>query len=142
MCNTKDEFYYNLRFLKKNFGILYLAFHGDSGRILFHSGEYMDLEELSTALRGKFNGIVHFASCSVMNIETDELDKFLKSSGVRFVSGYSKEVYWIPSAATDMVFMDYLIDKRNPEEAAELMKEQLNPSEKYIGFTYYSRYKK
>jgi uncharacterized protein DUF6642 len=135
--NTKTEFLYNLGLAGKEYGILYLAFHGQSGRVLLRDGE-LTLDEIAKAMKQDFKGMgVHFASCNIMGEDDAVISKFIKKTKVSFVSGYTQRVYWIPSAAVDLVYLDYIIDNwYNPELAVEKMKEQIVPSERNLGFKF------
>lgn len=137
-CNTKDEFFYNLGLSKGNYGIIYISTHGESTKIKLHSGD-IDLEELSIRMGRKFKNCgIHFASCSTLKTDKKNLEDFVQKTGVSFVSGYKKDVYWIPSAAVDLVYLDYLIDDiAHPEKAVLKMKKMLNPSNKELGFTFF-----
>ena len=139
-CNTKAEFLYNLSLANKKYGILYLAFHGKSGKLLLPNEDEITIEELGKAMGKNFRGVgVHFASCNVMDEDEEIIKKFIKKTGVSFVSGYTKPVYWLPSCAVDIVYIDYLLDNwTNPELAVEKMKEQIIISDKNLGFRFIS----
>ena len=135
--NTKAEFLYNLGLAGKEYGILYLAFHGQDGKVLLHDDE-VTLDEMAKTMGKEFKGMgVHFASCNVMGEDESVIRRFIRKTNVSFVSGYTQPVYWIPSAAVDLVYLDYIIDNwYNPELAVEKMKEQIVPSEKNLGFRF------
>lgn len=135
--NTKTEFLYNLGLAGREYGILYLAFHGQSGKVLLRDGE-IDLDEMAKAMGQDFKGMgIHFASCNIMGEDESVIRKFMRRTKVSFVSGYTQPVYWIPSAAVDLVYLDYIIDNQhNPELAVEKMKDQIIPSENNLGFKF------
>ncbi|MBI5053100.1 MAG: hypothetical protein HZC38_03355 [Chloroflexi bacterium] len=112
VCNTKDEFVYNLHLLKHkpNYGILYLAFHGKPGGIILTDGSSITLENLSQLMSTDFsNWIVHFGTCGTINVDEHRLAKFLEMTGASMVSGYTRgDVDWIESAAMDLVFFQQL----------------------------------
>lgn len=139
-CNTKEEFVFNLEKFNRKFGIVYLAFHGEPNEILLHNGESINLEELAKLMGHRFKRCgIHFASCKVLGADEKFLIKFLKKTEVSFISGYEKSVYWIPSLAIDMVYLDYLMDNiKNPALAIEGMKTQIVPDERNVGFRFVS----
>lgn len=138
-CNTIEEFQHNLDLANRKYGIIYLAFHGRPGKLLLGETE-ISLDELAEMMGTKFKRCgVHFASCSTLGITKTAIRNFIEKTGVAFVSGYTKSVYWIPSAAVDLVYLDYIISNfGNPEKAVHLMKSQIVPSSKNLGFTFVS----
>jgi hypothetical protein len=138
-CNTLEEFKHNLLLANRRYGVIYLAFHGRPGKLLVNENE-ITLDELAELMGTKFKRCgVHFASCSTLGITKSAIKDFIEKTGVSFVSGYTKNVYWIPSAAVDLIYLDYMISNfGNPEKAVELMKTQLVPSSKNLGFTFVS----
>lgn len=135
--NTKTEFLYNLGLVGREYGILYLAFHGQSGKIMLHDGD-VSLDEMAKVMKQEFRGMgIHFASCNIMGEDEVVIRRFMRKTKVSFVSGYTQPVYWIPSAAVDLVYLNYIIyNQYNPELAVEKMKEQIIPSEKNLGFKF------
>lgn len=51
--------------------------------------------------------LVHFAACSTLSGHDDHHD-ILKGSGLAGISGYSKDVDWIPSLSFEMLYMQFL----------------------------------
>jgi len=87
----------------EDYPILYLAFHGEEGKILVGDKRRRDsrvtLEELSERLKGKCkHRIILFGSCSTMNTERKRLQAFLKRTGALAVFGYKSDVDWFSSA--------------------------------------------
>lgn len=138
-CNTLEEFQHNLSLANRKYGILYLAFHGRPGKLLINETE-LTLDGLAELMGAKFKRCgVHFASCSTLGITKTAIKNFIEKTGVSFVSGYTKSVYWIPSAAVDLVYLDSIISNfSNPEKAVETMRTQIIPSSKNLGFTFVS----
>ena len=53
-CNTREELQYNLNLLcKRNYGVLYFAFHGSPGRIHLHRERVKLPDDLVARLEGK-----------------------------------------------------------------------------------------
>lgn len=129
-CPTKDDFIKGLQiFTQKrysNYTVLYIAYHGHRNRIYF-GNEYITLKEISNILKNKLNGkIVHFGSCSTLNIPNKSITNFITSTGCYVISGYKKNVEYIDSSAFDLIYFKILqchknfkaiksnIDKRYP----------------------------
>lgn len=136
-CNTVEELSHNLKLAYKNYGILYLAFHGRPGNIIVQEN-IISLDMLADMMGRKFRNCgVHFATCETLNIPRNAINNFIEKTGVSFVSGYRKSVYWMPSAAVDLVYLDCLVNNiTNPEIAVQRLKEQVMPSSKNLGFTF------
>jgi hypothetical protein len=81
---------------------LYLSLHGNKNQIVTgSSSEFrIPLDVLSKVMGKKYKGVgVHFASCAVMK---SDMEEFINSTGVSFVSGYSKYVYFDDSSIMDL----------------------------------------
>ena len=114
---TKDEFtFYVKEWLslpEKEYPILYLGYHGESGSIDLGGKGYMDETELhfhDVGARladggGCNNRAVHFASCSTLDLEDEDVGVFLEATGASAVSGYSETVDWFEAATFDMLFL-------------------------------------
>lgn len=113
-CNTKEELEYNLNLLcKRDYGILYMAFHGVPGAIYLHNETNVTLVELSEIMSHKFSGwIVHFSSCSTLK-KQKELAAFVNQTGVALVSGFTRQVDWAESAALELLLFQELQHQNN-----------------------------
>ena len=93
---TIEEMYY---FLDREWvrcregSILYIAAHGDPGRIWLSENQGEGLDALSAKVDCK-NCMVHFGGCNVLDIETDRVARFMAESGATAVSGYATETGW------------------------------------------------
>ena len=117
---TKDEFFFHIckwtELKPSDYPILYLGYHGEAGSIyLADSEEVYDDEnriefyEISQRLEGKGgNRVIHFSSCSTLDLSSKESREFLKMTGASAVSGYKKEIDWMESAALDILFLEQL----------------------------------
>lgn len=115
-CNTRSEFEFNLKFLrrKKSYQILYLAFHGSVENIHFPDGTNLTLEDLAEIMQSKFNNlIVHFSSCGMLKTEDKKLSEFIKKTKVRMLSGYCKQVDWNESTSLELLFFSTLQKYKN-----------------------------
>ena len=108
-CNTAGELSYNLDLLcKRNYGILYLAFHGSPGAVYLHGNTAVTLAELAEMMGEKFGDwVVHFGSCRTLGSSRQMAD-FVEQTGVALATGYTKNVDWAESAALDLLLFQKL----------------------------------
>lgn len=110
-CNTEPEFAFNLDLLskKRNFGILYMAFHGGPGEIYLADETAVTLELLAEYMKKRFKGwVIHFGSCGTLAVEDEQIAQFIEQTGVNMVLGYDYSVDWIESAAMDILLFQSL----------------------------------
>jgi hypothetical protein len=113
-CNTRVEFKFNLKEVsnrrrKRGCAILYLAFHGLSGKILLPDGDVLNLEELAGLMGDKFKDwIVHFGSCSTLSTKETRVRDFFRSTKVALLVGYRKRVDWTESTCMDLILLDWI----------------------------------
>lgn len=110
-CNTLHEFEFNLNVIRRSrkSGVLYLAFHGASDCISLPDGRKLSFDELAELMGQRFkNWVVHFGSCSTCNVDQERLREFRELTGVAAVTGYTKDIDWIDSAALDLVVLRWL----------------------------------
>lgn len=90
------------------YSVLYLAAHGAENGI--HLGQdWISLEDIAAILKDKVRGgVIHFASCSTLDIEDAELMAFAKTTGATAVTGYRHEVGWTESAAFETLMLERL----------------------------------
>ncbi|MCC7485136.1 MAG: hypothetical protein IT529_09090 [Burkholderiales bacterium] len=108
-CNTREELAYNLGKLgaRRGYRILYLSLHGKPGELVL-DGARTDLETLAGMLGTRFSGwVVHFGSCSTINVPRARIGRFMAATKVATVLGYSTDVNWIASAALDLLLFDW-----------------------------------
>ena len=114
---TKDEFTFHvvewLTLDPRRFPILYLGYHGEHGAIQLGGGGFMDENELEfhevaerLVVAGRCaNRVVHFASCSTLDIDQGATELFLDQTGASAVSGYAEPVDWVEAATFDMLYI-------------------------------------
>jgi hypothetical protein len=115
-CNTPGEFKHNISRIsrKKSYKILYLAFHGINGKILFDDESELGLNDLADIMKGRFKGwTIHFSSCNTLKITDEKLQDFITRTGISLVTGYTKTVGWAESAALDLLLLDRLQTYKN-----------------------------
>lgn len=89
----------------KDYGIIYLASHGLPGVMKFGKRKKVSMDEISEMIDGKATDkIIHFGSCSTLNISGRELRSFLNKTGALAVSGYTTEIDFIPSTFLDILY--------------------------------------
>lgn len=113
---TRDEFdYYLSKWLQKryaDFGLAYLAFHGDRGEINL-GRDVVTLDDIAETIEGRAVGrILYFGSCATLAVEDDVLEDFCRRTGARAVVGYTNYVDWLQSAAFDLILIPELLNSR------------------------------
>ena len=81
-----------------NGSILYIASHGEPGKLWLSNREVEALSTLADRAEKKHFAercLVHFGGCAVLDISDDEIDAFLDRSGAYAVSGYTRDAGWI-----------------------------------------------
>ncbi len=114
-CNTRTELLYNIDRIKKRekYSIIYFAFHGKPGEIILDSSA-VDLESLAEFMGGWFRDrVIHFGSCSTINVGRDRIMEFMRATGVAMVIGHKKDVDWIEGAAVDFLIFSQLQEYRD-----------------------------
>ena len=94
-----------------DYPILYLAFHGEPGGIAVGEGrnKTVKLDYLAELLEGACRGrVIHFGSCSTLDVHGHELNSFLRRTGACAVFGFRTDLDWLPSAAFDLLVLGYL----------------------------------
>ena len=128
-CATATEMHYWLKTEWQercaNGSILYIASHGESGKIWLSNREgFNEVESLST-LADEAEGehfaqrrLVHFGGCEVLNNSDGEIDAFLDRSGAYAVSGFTKDAGWAaesegvsPSLALELVLFSSICER-------------------------------
>jgi hypothetical protein len=113
-CNTREELRYNLNLLcKRNYGILYFAFHGSPGKIHLHSDK-VTLTELAEMMNHRFaRWIIHFGTCSTLR-KPREVEYFVERTGIALATGFTRDVDWIESSAFELLLFKALLTLQSP----------------------------
>ncbi len=112
-CNTRAEFEYSINRWKtkafcSKYPILYLGFHGEPGFIKVGK-EKVTLVDLGNIIGNNCSrSIIHFGSCSTLNLNKTRVQHFMDQTGVLGVMGYKRDVDWLPSAAFEILLLDLL----------------------------------
>jgi hypothetical protein len=92
----------------ERYPIGYLAFHGSPG-FLHLRRRKVSLEELGEMLDGACaRKILYFGSCGVLNVTPERIDAFRRRTKASCVAGFDEKLYWIESAAFDLLFFEAL----------------------------------
>lgn len=115
-CNTVSEFQFHLynftsSKIASKYSILYLAFHGHSGRIVLSDQEQLNLEDLADLMGQSFRGwSVLLSCCSILCLGEKRIRNFIKQTEVGLVIGYRKAVDWGESISLDLIILDHLVN--------------------------------
>ncbi|MDD9961169.1 MAG: hypothetical protein OXU70_03625 [Gammaproteobacteria bacterium] len=94
--------------------ILYLSAHGSHREISINDPrgvgfDMMDLRTISRVVADhNYNmegALVHFGTCSTLDIDPAEVQKFFRDSGVTAISGYNRDVSWVESLAFELLYL-------------------------------------
>lgn len=109
-CSTREELFNRLKEYRKvrynKYSILYLAFHGGENGIEV-GRDFIILDEIGEQLEDclKYR-IVHFGSCSTLNIDKRHIKRFIRRTNALCVSGYKSEIDFIPSSILEILYFD------------------------------------
>ena len=129
---SKDEFFYFLDAWAtlgkgkrkansdEEYPVLVLSYHGAQGTISLKDDTSIELDDADTwdnsvvslteiqeELAGRCTDrIIHFSSCSSLDVRHDEIDDFLNVTNASAISGYSKIVPWVQAFALDLLYLD------------------------------------
>lgn len=140
-CNTVEELAFNLRQHRRyrSYGVLYLAFHGRRGRLLLADGSELPIEKLTDMARGRLDGcLVHFGSCWTA-LGDQQVYDFLDQTGAAAVTGFTKSVDWIDSAAMDLLILDRAREYSNAKSLIDKLSDTYSGLAEETGFIAYQR---
>lgn len=112
---TTDEFYHHIRkwLSLDDYPILYLGYHGDSNGIWldetqpFVPANQVLLSSIALALDSACaNRVVHFGSCSTVDVGDAAVKKFAKQTGAIAISGFGVDVDWMHSLAFELLYFE------------------------------------
>lgn len=96
--------------------MLYLGYHGEAGGIWLNNDDgyparrKVALRTLTDELQGKCrNRLVHFSSCSTIDVESQDVKDFLDRTQASGISGYKWDVDWMQSMAFDALYVEQLL---------------------------------
>ncbi len=115
----------------KDYPILYLAFHGNPGciQVRKENGKAFDYDtdDLFKLLEGKCHRrIIHFGSCSVLNIHGHTVNRYIQESGAASISGYADDVDWVTSSVFEMLYLSLLQHNQFTKPGLKAVRNKLN----------------
>jgi hypothetical protein len=118
---------------QQRFDLLYLAFHGSTAGLSLSEGdEVVPLARLASLMDGVARGaVIHLGSCPVLDRSDGDLQDFLSQTGARAICGYTKDVYWVDSAAFDLALLHNLATYARAGDAFNRME-----SRAYVGLAH------
>ena len=133
-CNTREELKYNLNLLcKRNYGILYFAFHGSPGRIHLHRDK-VTLPELAEMMNCRFsNWIIHFGTCATIRAEK-QVTNFVAETNVSLVTGFTRVVDWIESSAFELLLFQAFHTYKSPKVVIRNVRQKYPDLAELTGF--------
>lgn len=117
------------------YNIGYIALHGSPGTV--HIGRYkVDLAAIgpplpAKALAGK---VLHFGSCSVLNLNDEERQELRQALGVRALTGFTTNVEWFESMAFELLLFDALTYYKRPSDAEKYLHRRHGQLADHLGF--------
>lgn len=117
------------------FEICYLALHGSPGAV--HIGrKRVALRQLADALPA---GILeaktlYVGSCSVLNLDDDEVADLHRALGVKVLCGYTNDVEWFPALAFELLLFDALAHYTRPTDARRYLERRYGDLYRDLGF--------
>lgn len=95
--------------------LLYLGYHGEASGIWLNNDDGYPAEKkialstLTHELEGKGNNkLVHFSSCSMIDVDSQDVKDFLDRTLASGISGYNRDVDWMQSMAFDALYIEQL----------------------------------
>ncbi len=125
----------------EDYGLAYFAFHGRQGALEVAEDELFTLADLQAVLEDRCQEVViHFGSCSVLDVPERKLRAFLDATGARAVCGYRSDVDWVECAALDLLLFHNLSRYKHPGTAFRRFEESnYRQFARTLKFTHYSR---
>lgn len=107
-CPTIDSFNHYLKeYHKKRYDkhtILYLACHGKQNEIILGK-DTITLDKFEENNKGLLkNKIIHFGTCSSLDLKKERLVRFVENTGALCVSGYQSDIEFNNSTILDVLY--------------------------------------
>jgi len=83
--------------------------------------------------------MLHFSTCETLAVPKAELQKLLKQTKARTVSGYTGSVDWIESAAFDLIVLAALTEYTYPKAAGNMLLRRYKALSDRLGLVFESR---
>ncbi len=96
------------------------------------------LEKLGEILNGMCSGkILYFGSCSVLRATDERLDAFCSLTGSPCVVGFTRDVDWIASAALDLILLQAIATRKDPDAVRRALEQQFAGLSTALGLRVY-----
>ncbi|MDD4889191.1 MAG: hypothetical protein PHU85_04620 [Phycisphaerae bacterium] len=110
--------------------ILWLACHGKEGEILFQDGRAtngrMTIDQIEKVLQGKCRRtVIYFGSCSVLDLNGNRWQRFLRRTEALAVCGYCEDVDWVDSSAFELLLLTQLQENELTRAGAAAIRRKL-----------------
>jgi hypothetical protein len=129
-CCTIEEFRFSInrwktKSFQKQFPILYIGFHGAENQILIGK-EKITLDEFAELLGDSCQqSVIHFGSCSTLDIHKRYINRFLSATKTLAIMGYKHDVDWLESAALEIQIMSTLQSQPFDSKGLEKINQEL-----------------
>lgn len=137
-CATLEgfEFYINKACQKKyeKYAIIYIAMHGEPGKLKIGTKHYSIEEIIGTIKKQLSNRIMHFGSCSTLDFDQDTFQNLIDHTNLAGISGYTKDVYFIESAAFELIYFEALQEKKELKAVDRYLQENYPALIDRLGF--------
>lgn len=137
--NDRDDFHRQLKRWGQGqhepYGIGYVALHGSPGRV--HIGrQIVDLFSLWEVVPPRLlkQKILHFGSCSVLDLDADDRAFLLECVGARALTGFTTDVDWFESMAFELLLFDALTSYKRPSDAEKYLRRTHGEFAERLGF--------
>ena len=71
------------------------------------SDSVVTLDDIQQRLAGQCRDrVIHFSSCSSLDVRHDDVEDFLDQTEASAISGYTKDVPWMQSLALDLLYLE------------------------------------
>jgi len=107
--------------------VIYISTHGKQGNLWFYPNETMSLDDLAKIMgEDSFQGrYLHLGGCRIMGAPR-QVENLITDTGVRLVSGYTKNMDWVKSASFELSSLHMLAkNDLNPRSWNGWWKDQL-----------------
>jgi hypothetical protein len=129
---TREEFAYHLLRWRRarRYGLLYLAFHGDPGRLYLghrqRDGDAVTLDDIATMIGPGLSGrVIHFGSCSTLDIDRRHITRFVRRTGMTAATGFAADLDWLRSTVFELLFLSTLLERRMTLRGARRLQQAL-----------------
>jgi hypothetical protein len=129
---TREEFVHYVKRWRRatRYGLLYLAFHGDPGRLFLghrqRDRDALTLDEIADIIGPGVSGrVVHFGSCSTFACDRRHIQRFLRRTGVTAATGFAADLDWFRSTVFELLVLSALVERHVTRRSARRLEKEL-----------------